>query len=68
MLPTRPTSNWLESNSPSLHQTQDGSVSSQVVVGTKTTYSGDIRTGETYVSDQSSRSKSPPPSSAVGNG
>ena len=26
MLPTRPTSNWLESNSPSLHQTQDGSV------------------------------------------
>jgi Integrase core domain len=26
MLPTRPTNNWLESNSPSLHQTQDGSL------------------------------------------
>ncbi len=30
-------------------------ISSQVVVGTKTTYSGDIRTGETYASDQSSQ-------------
>jgi predicted transcriptional regulator len=30
-------------------------ISSQVVVGTKSTYSGDIRTGETYSSDQSSQ-------------
>ena len=30
-------------------------ISSQVVVGTKSSYSGDIRTGETYVSDQSSQ-------------
>ena len=30
-------------------------ISSQVVVGTKSTYSGDIRTGETYPSDQSSQ-------------
>ena len=30
-------------------------ISSQVVVGTKASYSGDIRTGETYSSDQSSQ-------------
>ena len=30
-------------------------ISSQAVVGTKSTYSGDIRTGETYPSDQSSQ-------------
>ena len=30
-------------------------ISSQVVTGTKATYSGDIRTGETYSSDQSSQ-------------
>ncbi len=30
-------------------------ISSQVVVGTKAAYSGDIRTGETYASDQSSQ-------------
>ncbi len=30
-------------------------ISSQAVVGTKTAYSGDIRTGETYASDQSSQ-------------
>ena len=30
-------------------------ISSQVVVGTKGAYSGDIRTGETYASDQSSQ-------------
>ena len=30
-------------------------ISSQVVTGTSTTYSGDIRTGETYSSDQSSQ-------------
>ena len=30
-------------------------ISSQVVVGTKSSYSGDIRTGETYASDQSSQ-------------
>ncbi len=31
------------------------SISSQAVVGTKSAYSGDIRTGETYASDQSSQ-------------
>ena len=30
-------------------------ISSQVVTGTSATYSGDIRTGETYSSDQSSQ-------------
>ena len=30
-------------------------ISSQVVIGTKAAYSGDIRTGETYSSDQSSQ-------------
>ena len=30
-------------------------ISSQVVVGTKSSYSGDIRTGESYLSDQSSQ-------------
>src|ERR1700722_18046595 len=30
-------------------------ISSQVVVGTKSSYSGDIRTGETYLSNQSSQ-------------
>ena len=34
MLLNRPTRNWLESNSPSLHQTQDGSDLHLVVVGT----------------------------------
>ena len=30
-------------------------ISSQVVIGTNAAYSGDIRTGETYASDQSSQ-------------
>ncbi len=32
MLPNRPTRNWLESNNPSLHQTQDGSIAKELYV------------------------------------
>ena len=43
-------------------------ISSQEVVGTNGTFSGDIRTGETYASASPPRSRSPPPSSAVVSG